>query len=167
VSKAADHEFLLLPQRFDTVLAERNIPAGTWPPREEDIHDLVGGCLGFIESLDAWESATHGQHVIDCQRGQISTADARRMLAREIGITPEGDIAVLLVPEAGEHSVQVELHATVEDYQGILRNPTIVVSWVQDGESQERWYPLKRKGAHWYMLSQLRDDLLEDRLVAS
>jgi hypothetical protein len=133
-------------------------------PGESDLQDLATRCSLFIEGIDAWESKTGGRNVIDAVRGEISTADARRILAREVAVSHESDIAVLLVPE-GEQRVRVELRAFVDEGSDLLSRPEFVLDWTHGGEDHEHYVSLKRKGAQWYMLSQLRDDLREDRLT--
>ena len=49
----------------------------------------------------------------------------------------------------------------------ILRRTELVLDWEHEGEEQKHCVPLKRKGLQWYMLSQLRDDLRENRLIIS
>lgn len=160
----ADHDFFCSPQDFSGVLADLRV-AG-WPPSETDLQDLADSCASLIASIDAWETETGGQNVVDVDRGEISTAEARRILAREVAVSYEGDVAVLLVP-AGERRVRVELRAFVDEDNGVLRRPELVLDWEYDGQEHEHYVSCKRKGPQWYMLSQLRDDLLEDRLARS
>jgi hypothetical protein len=68
------------------------------------------------------------------------------------------------VPE-GEQRVRVELRAFVDEGSDLLRRPELVLDWTHGGEEHEHYVSLKRKGAQWYMLSQLRDDLREGRLT--
>ncbi|MEU6261814.1 hypothetical protein [Saccharopolyspora shandongensis] len=159
---AVDLGFLRLPLAFAEVLA--NLRPAAWPPTDDDLQSLADTCTALIAGLDAWETQTRGQDVVDAEHGAISTAEARRLLAREVALSYEGDIAVLLVP-AGERRVRVELRAEVEEYRGILRRTELVLDWVHDEEEHEHYVPLKPKGPQWYMLSQLRDDLEEGRLV--
>ncbi|WP_420178305.1 hypothetical protein [Paenarthrobacter sp. TA1.8] len=159
---ALDHAFLRTPQDFSSMLIE--MQEGSWPPDEADIIRIAQGCSMLIECIDAWESATHGKNVFDVARGEICTADVRRLLAQEVSLSYEGDVAVLLVPPADER-VRVEIRADVDEYQGLLRRPEMVLDWEQDGKQHEHYISLKPKGAHWYMLSQLRDDMKEGRLT--
>lgn len=156
-----DHDFRM-PLDFCGVLGD--LRPVDWPPSETDLQNLADGCVSLIAHIDAWESQTGGQNVIDVDRGEITTAEARRILAREVIVSYEGDVAVLLVPR-GERRVRVELRAFVEDDNGVLRRPELVLDWEHEGQEHERYVSLKRKGPQWYMLSQLRDDLLEDRLA--
>ncbi|WP_424862870.1 hypothetical protein [Streptomyces sp. MMS24-I29] len=158
---AADHAFLRSPQRFAEALS--GLRPAHWPPGKADLDELAHRCTEYIASLDAWESETHGRNVVDIGLGAISTAHARRILAREIAVSDEGEIAVLLVP-AAEHRVRVELRARVDAQQGLLRRPEFVLDWTHDGREHVHYVSLTPKGPEWYMLSQLRDDLWEDRL---
>ncbi|MFD2794561.1 hypothetical protein ACFS27_13475 [Promicromonospora vindobonensis] len=159
-----DHDFFRSPQDFGGALAD--LQTASWPPTETDLQHLADRCASLIASIDAWETETGGQNVVDIDRGEISTAEVRRILAREVTVSYEGDIAVLLVP-AGERRVRVELRSFVDDHNGVLRRPELVLDWQHDGQQHEHYVPCKRKGPQWYMLSQLRDDLLEDRLARS
>lgn len=159
---SADHTFLSTPQDFSSILAD--MQECSWPPDEADVIRIAQGCAILIDCLDGWESATNGKDVIDTVRGQISTADVRRLLAREVALSFEGDVAVLLVPP-GERRIRVEMRADVDEYQGLLRRPELLLDWEHEGETQEHYISLKPKGPHWYMLSQLRDDLKEGRLA--
>lgn len=159
---ALDHAFLRTPQDFSSMLIE--MQEGSWPPDEADVIRIAQGCSMLIECIDAWESATHGKNVFDVARGEICTADVRRLLAQEVSLSYEGDVAVLLVPP-GDDRVRVEIRADVDEYQGLLRRPEMVLDWEQDSKQHEHYISLKPKGAHWYMLSQLRDDVKEGRLT--
>lgn len=156
-----DLGFLNSPQTFREVLA--GLRPANWPPTEEDVQTIANTCTAFIAGLDAWETQTHGQDVVDTEHGTINTAWARRLLAQEVALSYEGDIAVLLVP-TGERRVRVELRADVDEYQGTLRHTELVLDWTYEGEEHEHYVPLKKKGPQWYMLAQLRDDLKENRL---
>lgn len=127
---ALDHAFLRTPQDFSSMLIE--MQEGSWPPDEADIIRIAQGCSMLIECIDAWESVTHGKNVFDVARGEICTADVRRLLAQEVSLSYEGDVAVLLVPPADER-VRVEIRADVDEYQGLLRRPEMVLDWEQDG----------------------------------
>src|SRR5699024_424993 len=166
-----DAGFLRSPQAFRTLLS--GLQPAHWPPHEDDLKAMAARCIEVIAALDEWESATQGRDVVDLQDGPITTAQARRLLAREAMLSYEGDVAVLLVP-GGHGRVAAELHADVHEYQGLLRDPCLVLAWEHDGpdygrgeDAHERWFTLKSKGPHWYMLSQLRDDLREDRIVTA
>lgn len=158
---AVDHAFLRTPQDFSNLLIE--IQEGSWPPDEADVLRIARACALLIECIDAWETATNGQNVVDVARGEINTAEVRRLLAREVTLSYEGDVAVLLVPP-GDERVRVEIRADVDEYQGILRRPEMVLDWEHEGKQHEHFISLKPKGPHWYMLSQLRDDMKEGRL---
>lgn len=159
-----DQDFFRTSQDFNGVLADRRV--ADWPPSKAELQKLADGCASLIASIDAWETETGGENVVDVDRGEISTAEARRILAREVAVSYEGDIAVLLVP-AGERRVRVELRAFVDDHNGVLRRPELVLDWEHAGQGHEHYVSCKSKGPQWYMLSQLRDDLLEDRLARS
>jgi hypothetical protein len=159
---ALDHAFLRTPQDFGSMLA--GLQEGSWPPDEADVIRIAQASSMLIECLDAWETATHGRSVLDVEHGEITTAGVRRILAQEVALSHEGDIAVLLVAP-GEERVRVEIRAEVDEYQGMLRRPEMVVDWEQGGEVHEHFISLKPKGPHWYMLSQLRDDMKEGRLA--
>lgn len=150
------------PLHYATVLAD--LKPAHWPPDEVDLQELALACALLIFEIDRWESKTHGQDVIDTVRGAISTAEARRILAREVSVSVEGDTTIMLVP-AGEQRVYVEMRATTDNVTTVLRRPEIVLSWFHDGAEYEHHYRLEDKGPQWYMLSQLRDDLLEQRLT--
>lgn len=157
------HELLRHPQGFSTLLT--GLRPVTWPPDEADVLDLARACAGLIECVDAWESATGGQNVRDAVRGEITTADVRRLLAQEVALSQEGDVAVLLVPP-GEQRVRVEIRAEVDQWQGLLRRPEMVLDWEDDeGHTHSHYVSLRPKGPQWYMLSQLRDDVKEGRFV--
>lgn len=159
---AAHRDLLRSPQDFGHVLAD--LRPGQWPPSKADIEQLAYDCMTLIAELDAWETETGGQNVVDTRHGEITTADARRLLACEVGVGQEGDVAVVLVPE-GEQRVRVELHAFAEDEASIvLSRPELVLEWEHDDHEFIHQMTLKRRGAQWYMLSQLRDDLREGRL---
>jgi hypothetical protein len=72
----------------------------------------------------------------DIVRGEISAADARRILAREVAVRHEGDIAVLLVPE-GKRRVRVELRAFVDEDSDLVCRPQLVLEWMHGGEDRE------------------------------
>lgn len=159
---AIDHTFLATPQDFSALLTELRPTA--WPPSEDDVREIADACSDLIQALDIWEGATGGSNVIDTTRGEITTAEARRILAREVALSYEGDMAVLLVP-TGDERVRVELRAWVDDYQGILRRPELVLDWEHQDETREYYVSFHGKGPQWYMLSQLRDDFKENRLT--
>lgn len=159
---AADHAFLRMPQDFSSMLVD--MQEGSWPPDEADVIRIAQACALLIECIDAWESATNGKNVVDLTHGEVTTAEVRRILAREVALSYEGDVAVLLVPP-GEERVRVEIRADVDDYQGILRRPEMVLDWEHEGQEHEHYISLKPKGPHWYMLAQLRDDMKEGRLA--
>lgn len=156
-----DHAFLSTPHDFATVLADLQL--NPWPPTEQDLDELAERCARLIAGLDAWGIATQGLDVIDQQHGPISTAQARRLLAREVAVGSEGDIAVMLIPR-GERQVRVELRAFADPETGLLKQPEFVMDYEHQGEEYEHYVWLARRGAQWYMLAQLRDDLLEGRL---
>ncbi|MDO4254303.1 MAG: hypothetical protein Q4C81_04035 [Kocuria sp.] len=158
---AVDHAFLRTPQDFKSMLVD--MQEGSWPPDEADVIRIAQACSMLIECVDAWETSTHGKNVFDVDRGEITTAELRRILAQEVALSYEGDVAVLLVPP-GEERVRVEIRADVDEFQGLLRRPEMVLDWEHDGEEHEHYISLKPKGPHWYMLSQLRDDMKEGRL---
>lgn len=157
-----DHAFLRTPQDFSRILID--LQECSWPPDEADVIRIAQACSMLIECIDAWETATHGENVFDVTRGEITTAELRRILAHEVALSYEGDVAVLLVPP-GDARVRVEIRADVDEYQGVLRHPEMVLDWEHDGEDRQHWISLKPKGPHWYMLSQLRDDMKEGRLA--
>ncbi|PFG69114.1 hypothetical protein B0O41_3965 [Propionibacteriaceae bacterium ES.041] len=159
----ADYWFLRRPLDFEGVLSETQ-ECVSWPPSDEDVVHIAQACRELIDALDGWETQTHGEPVVDTKRGRISTAEARRVLAREAALSPQGDIALLLVP-AADRRVRVELRAEVDEPHGLLCQPQIILDWEQDGEEYEHFVELERKGPHWYMLSQLRDDMREGRLA--
>lgn len=149
------------PQDFS--LAISHIEPSSWPPSDADLNFIGLYCREIIENVYNWETEHPAEGMTDSAAGHVSTAEVFRILAREIAVSDEGEIAVLLVP-GGELRVQVELRAEVDEPHGILRRPEMALTWFVDGELMERFITLKRKGPHWYMLSQLRDDLWEDRL---
>lgn len=165
-----DVTFLRSPQNFRTLLS--GLQPAHWPPHEEDLKVMADRCIEVIEAIDEWESATHGRNVVDLQDGDITTAQVRRLLAQEVMISYEGDLAVLLI-HGGHGRVAAEIHGDVHEYQGMLKEPSLVLAWEEETgdvsgsevETKERWFRLKPKGPHWYMLSQLRDDLRENRLT--
>jgi hypothetical protein len=159
---ALDQTFLRSPQDFRSMLVD--MQEGSWPPDEADVIRIAQACALLIECVDAWETTTHGKNVFDVTRGEITTADVRRLLAQEVALSYEGDVAVLLVPP-GDERVRVEIRADVDEYQGLLKHPEMVLDWEEDGEEHQHHISLKPKGPHWYMLSQLRDDMKEGRLV--
>ncbi|XVX21485.1 hypothetical protein ACQP1U_06365 [Actinomycetota bacterium] len=146
-------------QDFATVLAD--LRPEHWPPTSADLRDISAICALVIAELDTWESKTRGQNVVDVHRGPITTAQARRILARTVTVADDG-VAVTLVPEA-DHGVYVELRGRVEDGHHV-REPELVLAWHHDDEEHLHHVALKPRGPQWYMLGQLRDDLLEDRL---
>lgn len=150
------------PQNYRRVLSE--IRTQSWPPRKDDIISVARTCSTLIEALYKWETAMHGRDVIDEEHGQITTAEARRLLVQEAAISGDGDMAVVLVL-AGAERVRVEIRASADESQGRLRQPEMVLSW-EVRKKHEFGIPLESKGPHWYLLSQLRDDLREGRLVA-
>lgn len=160
---AADCSFLRAPQDFRSVLT--SLRPVHWPPDDDDLRAMAENVADFIAGIDAWETKTVGRDVVDAELGKITTADARRLLAREIELSQEGDMAVVIVP-AADNCIRVELRADVDEFQGLLRRPELVLDWEDEDGHHEHYVPLKHKGPHWYMLSQLRDDLKEDRLVA-
>lgn len=82
---AVDHAFLRTPQDFSNLLIE--IQEGSWPPDEADVLRIARACALLIECIDAWETATNGQNVVDVARGEINTAEVRRLLAREVTLS--------------------------------------------------------------------------------
>ncbi|WP_346007496.1 hypothetical protein [Janibacter terrae] len=147
------------PQDFARVLTE--LRPEHWPPRPSDLRDISAICARVIAELDTWETKTAGTPVIDVHHGEITTAQARRILARTVTVADDG-IAVTLVPAADE-SIYVEMRARVEDAHR-LRDPELVLAW-QDFEQEHLHHvALKPIGPQWCMLAQLLDDLLEDRL---
>ena len=80
---SADHVVLRSPQHFGDVLAELRA-ATRWPPGDADLDGLALGFAMLIAGIDAWETATRGREVVDADRGRINTAEARRLLAREV-----------------------------------------------------------------------------------
>ncbi|MEU7317888.1 hypothetical protein [Streptomyces sp. NPDC007083] len=159
---AVDLNFLRSPVDFRTVLTD--LRPASWQPADDDVQTMAATCTALIASLYVWEAQTVGQNVTDAEQGSVTTAQARRLLAREVALSYEGDMAVLLVPP-GHRRVRVELRAMVDDYQGVLRRPELVLDWDDDnGVERKHYVPLKAKGPQWYMLAQLRDDLRESRL---
>ncbi|GAA1771823.1 hypothetical protein [Nostocoides vanveenii] len=146
-------------QDFAAVLAD--LRPEHWPPSPADLRDIAAICALVIAELDTWETKTEGQDVVDVHWGPITTAEARRILARTVTVADDG-VAVTLVPEA-ERGVYVELRGRVEDGHHV-REPELVLAWTVDDEEHLHHVALKSKGPQWYMLAQLRDDLLEDRL---
>ncbi|EKA62275.1 hypothetical protein B277_03078 [Janibacter hoylei PVAS-1] len=97
-------------------------------------------------AADDWCPYTWDSHNINCRNlsGDIRAA------------------VVALVPAADE-GIYVELRARVEDGHH-LREPELVLAWQDDEQEHLHHVALKPRGPQWYMLSQLRDDLLEDWL---
>lgn len=145
-------------QDFATMLTE--LRPEHWPPEESDLRDISSICALVIAELDTWETKTCGQDVADIHQGVITTAQARRILAREVTVADDAVVA-MLVPE-GDQRIYVELRAMTEDHH--LRGTELVLVWNHEGYEYEHHVALKPKGPQWYMLSQLRDDLLEGRL---
>ncbi|WP_030895380.1 hypothetical protein [Streptomyces sp. NRRL F-5053] len=159
---AVELDFLRSPLDFKSVLAD--LRPASWPPGDDDVQAIANTCTALIAGLYVWEGRTAGQNVTDTEQGSITTAQARRLLVREAALSYEGDVAVLLVPP-GDRRVRVELRAIVEDYQGVLHRSELVLDWQDDdGVEHSRYVPLDAKGPQWYMLSQVRDDLRENRL---
>lgn len=154
-------EYPRTPQDFSTVLTE--LRPEHWPPEESDLRDISAICALVIAELDTWETKTRGQDVVDINQGLITTAQARRILAREVVVADDA-VAIMLVPE-GDERIHVEMRALIEDDHH-LRGPELVLVWNYEGYEHEHHVALKPKGPQWYMLSQLRDDLLENRLEA-
>ena len=160
---AVDHSFLSAPVDFRAALTD--LCPAHWPPNDDDLQALAKRCIDLIAGIDAWETATSGRDVVDSRLGKITTADARRLLVRELSLSEEGETAVLLIP-AETNCVRGEMRADVDECQGMLRRPELVLGWEDEDGERNHYVPLKNKGPHWYMLSQLRDDLNEDRLVS-
>lgn len=124
---AVHRDLLRSPQDYSHLLAD--LRPTRWPPSKADIEQLANYCMSPIAKLDEWEITTRGRNVVDTRRGEITTADARRLLARKVGVGAEGDVTVLLVPE-GEERVRIELHAFAEDEGGVvLSRPELVLTW--------------------------------------
>lgn len=149
------------PQDFATVLT--HLRPQHWPPGAADVRVLASICALVIAELDTWETKTRGQDVVDVNHGSITTAQARRILAREVTVTNDA-VAVTLAP-GGNERVHIEMRAVVEEDHH-LRRPELVLEWTQSARACERHVALKAQGPQWYMLSQLRDDLLEGRITA-
>lgn len=161
-STASVREYPRAPQDFSTVLGE--LRPDYWPPGPADLKELAAICALVIAELDTWETKTRGQDVVDVNDGWITTAQARRIMARKVRVADDA-VAVELVP-GGTRRIYIEMRAAVEDGHH-LRRPELVLVWTQGGREREHHEALKPKGPQWYMLSQLRDDLLEGRIAAS
>ena len=149
------------PLDYSSVLAD--LRPAHWPPDEIDLQELALACAMLIFELDRWESVTQGRDVMDTAQGRITTAQARRILAREVAVADDA-VAIMLVP-AGDERVHVELRAVVAEDGHTLSRPELVLDWFQDGSEYEHHFRLEEKGPQWYLLAQLRDDLLENRLT--
>lgn len=165
-------DFLRQPIDFRTVLA--GLRPRHWPPTAADVQEIADQCTALISGIYEWEGQCFDQPLLEEDRRPISAAEARRRLAREVALSQEGDTAILLVPLDDEDPdqpepqrvVRVELRAIVEDFQGPLLHPELILDWVDDeDEAHEHFVTLRAKGPQWYMVSQLRDDMKEGRLA--
>lgn len=171
-----DTRYFDAPVDFETALA-RLRPA-QWPPSEEHAAHLAHLCNTMLHSLFRWEADPAGDGMVrDVRRGEITSAEARRLLAHHVAVSDEGDVTVLLCAsrdEAGQDSgageLRIELRAFVDEErslpgQQLLGRPEIVVAWSgEDDEGEWVELPTTRRGGAWYALEQLRDDLREGRL---
>lgn len=136
------------PQDFARVLTE--LRPEHWPPRPSDLQDIAAICARVIAELDTGETKTADTPVIDVHHGEVTTAQARRILGRTVSVADDG-VAVTLVPAADE-SIYVEMRARVEDARH-LRDPELVLAWQDDEQEHLHHVALKPKGPQWYMLS--------------
>lgn len=158
-----DPSFLRKPMNYHTRLA--GLAPRTWPPTQKDLDELAQQCILLTEEIYAWEGETGGEDLVDINRRLITSSQARRLLALGVSVSYEGDITALMIP-GGRRRVAVELRAQVEEEQGILHHTELLLSWEEKGTEQLRDVWLQRQGPQWYMLSQLRDDVYEDRVPA-
>lgn len=167
-----DLDFLRQPIDFRAVLS--GLRPRHWPPTAGDIQEIADHCTALIAGIYIWEGRYFDQPLRGVDGHAITTAEARRQLAREVALSQEGDTAVLLIPFDDEDTgasqrqgvVSVELRAVVDHFQGPLVHPELILVWVDaDGEEHEHYVTLRAKGPQWYMVSQLRDDLREGRLA--
>lgn len=172
-SQFLDSTYFQEPIDFPRVLS--TLTPAQWPPSEDQMLHLAHLCGTMLHALYRWESSTHGQDVVDVDRGPISTAHARRLLAQKVFVSDEGEVSVtfLDLPRTAEHGeVMVELRAFIDEERSlpgkqVLGTPEFVISWVEDEVDREVSLLTTRRGGHWYALEQLRDDLAEGRLPVS
>ena len=151
----------------DLLLGLQENTADDWPPDDAEIARLAISCKEFIDALHAWEMTTYQAPVHDAERGVISTADARRLLVKDVALSQEGDTSVQLVP-GDEHLVGIELRAEVDEFQGELRRPEFVLYWQddqdeEDGTEHECHVALPAFGPAWLMLDAVRNDIRQGR----
>lgn len=164
-----DLDFLRQPIDYRAVLS--GLRPRHWPPTAGDVQEIADQCTALIAGIYEWEGQCFDQPLLDEDRNPIPAAEARRRLAREVALSQEGDTAILLVPlpddeEVDQRVIRVELRAVVEDFQGPLLHPELILDWVDDeDEAHEHYVTLRAKGPQWYMVSQLRDDMKEGRLA--
>lgn len=159
-------DFLRQPLDFRTVLA--GLRPRHWPPTAGDVQEIADQCTALIAGIYEWEGQCFDQPLIDEDKRPVTTPEARRRLAREVALSQEGDIAILLVPledddpaEPGlQRIVRVELRAVVDDFQGPLLHPELILDWVdEEGEAAVvHALPAARRharGASGHRLSQI------------
>lgn len=168
-----DPGLFLEPIDFRTVLA--TLTPAAWPPREDHAIDLAHLCSTLIGALHRYEIQTLGSPVMDLRDGPISTAQARRLLAQDVSIGEDGHTAVTLVederaPRSDDRtSLFIELRAFpvtpgTPASRPAFKSPEFLVGWEHAGQEYDVTMPVHRRESQWYMLEQLRDDLLEGRL---
>jgi hypothetical protein len=151
-----------------------------WPPSHEQAEEIGTICGNLIHLLHRYEGGTfdipRGSPVIDAIDGEITTAQARRLLTQEVGMDDDGSIGALLIAEetlsdiGEEGTFFVQLHAFPDRELStpgrvVLDTPEILVGWTHRGDQDDVIIRQERRGPGWYMLEQLRDDALEGRMA--